>query len=367
MKDIKDQYSKYKLTLTPLTPIFIGSGETLNKTKYYYNSAQKIINVVDEKKLINFLSRSNLIDNFSEYLLNNGNRGNLVNWFSEKRINIDSVNIWKYQLKTGTLKDNKDPKKQLNEIKTFIKGANGLPYIPSSSVKGAIRTALLAYEILNNKSKYSTFFTGDIKSIDIQKIEQEAFGTISNNIFKALRISDSKEFSAENLILVQRYDYPIHKKEPNPMPMFLECLNEFNPVEMSLIIDEEQNKNKYFTQEKIEKALKSFVEVQAEAMEAFRENISQFGYMIDDELDEELDCNMCLGGASGFWSKTIVYALAPNKQIATNSLREFFDKKFKNHQHFLHDKKVSPHAMKMINDNGEYIPIGLCNLKMEKL
>ena len=126
MKDIKDQYSKYKLTLTPLTPIFIGSGETLNKTKYYYNSAQRIINVVDEKKLINFLSRSNLIDNFSEYLLNNGNRGNLANWFNEKRININTVNIWKYQLKTGTIKDSRDPKKQLNEIKTFIKEENSL-------------------------------------------------------------------------------------------------------------------------------------------------------------------------------------------------------------------------------------------------
>ncbi len=362
MKEIKNQYSKYKLTLTPLTPIFIGSGETLNKTKYYYDSLKGIINVVDEKKLINFLSRYNLIDNFSEYLLNKGNWGNLPNWFGEKRININTVNIWKYQLKTGTLKDNKDPKKQLNEIKTFIKGANGLPYIPSSSLKGAIRTALLAYEILNNKSKYSTFFNRDIK---IEKIEEEVFGTISNNIFRALRISDSKEFGGENLILVQRYDYSIHKKAPKPMPMFLECLNAFKPVEMSLIIDEEQNKNKYFTMEKIEKALKLFVEVQAQAMEAFRKNISEFGYMIDDEYDEKLDCNMCLGGASGFWSKSIVYALAPDKQTALNALREFFDKKFKNHQHLLLDKQVSPHALKMINDNGEYVPIGLCNLKIE--
>ena len=366
MKDIKDQYSKYKLTLTPLTPIFIGSGETLNKTKYYYNSAQRIINIVDEKKLIKFLSNSNLIDDFSEYLLNSGSGGNLVNWLSEKRININSLNIWKYQLKTGTLKDNRDPKKQLNEIKTFIKGANILPYIPSSSVKGAIRTALLAYEILNNKSKYSNFFNRDFARIDIKKIEQEAFGAISNNIFRALRISDSKEFSTENLILIQRYDYPIHKKEPNPMPMFLECLNTFSAVKMSLIIDEEQNKNKYFTMEKIEKALKLFVELQAQAMEAFRKNISEFGYMIDDEYDEKLDCNMCLGGATGFWSKTIVYALAPDSQTAVQSLKELFDRKFRIHKHLLLDKEVSPHAMKMINDNGEYIPIGLCNLKMEE-
>ncbi len=366
MKKIKDQYTKYKLTLTPLTPVFIGSGETLNKTKYYYDSAQRIINVVDEKKLIDLLSRSHLVDNFSEYLLNNGNRGNLVNWFSEKRINIDSVNIWKYQLKTGTLKDNRDPKKQLNEIKTFIKGPNGLPYIPSSSLKGAIRTALLAYEILNNKSKYSGFFNKDISKINIRKIEEEAFDPISNSIFRALRIADSKEFGGENLILVQRYDYPIHKKEPNPMPMFLECLNAFKPVELSLIIDEEQNKNKYFTMEKIEKALKLFVELQAQAMEAFRKNISEFGYMIDDEYDEKLDCNMCLGGASGFWSKTIVYALAPDSQTAVQSLKELFDRKFRIHKHLLLDKEVSPHAMKMINDNGEYIPIGLCNLKMEE-
>ena len=72
------------------------------------------------------------------------------------------------------------------------------------------------------------------------------------------------------------------------------------------------------------------------------------------------------GGASGFWSKTIIYALAPDKQTALNSLREFFERKFKKHQHFMLDKQVSPHALKMINDNGEFIPIGLCNLKMEE-
>ena len=67
-----------------------------------------------------------------------------------------------------------------------------------------------------------------------------------------------------------------------------------------------------------------------------------------------------------FWSKTIVYALAPDSQTAVQSLKELFDRKFRIHKHLLLDKEVSPHAMKMINDNGEYIPIGLCNLKMEE-
>ncbi len=363
MKEIKEQYSKYKLTLTALTPIFIGSGETLNKIMYYYNQDQGIINIVDEKKLIKFLSKNNLTDKFSEYLLN-GNNGNLADWLKNYRVyNPNLINIWKYQLKTGIIENVKN--KQLNDIKTFIKGADGLPYIPSSSVKGGIRTALLACEIINNKQKYSDFFNRDISKINIKKLEETVFGSIKDNIFRALRISDSSEFSTKKLILERRYDYPIHKDRPNPMPIFLECLNAYEKAEFSLLIDEELNKNKYFTKEKIEKALSLFTQIQAQAMEAFRKKIGEYGYMIDDNYDDNLSCNLCLGGSAGFWSKTIVYALAPDKKTATDSLREFFERNFKKHKHLLLDKDTAPHTMKMINDNGEYIPVGLCNLKLE--
>ena len=135
---------------------------------------------------------------------------------------------------------------------------------------------------------------------------------------------------------------------------------------MSLIIDEEQNKNKYFTKEKIEKALDEFIMHQSEAQEAFRNNVGEFGYMIDDEYDDNLKVNMVLGGNSGFWSKTIVYALSPDKQSAIKALSEMFSKKFRQHKHDKYDMKTAPHILKMINDNGEYVPIGLCNIKLEE-
>ena len=41
-----------------------------------------------------------------------------------------------------------------HEIQCFIKDAYGMPYIPGSSIKGMIRSALLAYEVKKNPKKY---------------------------------------------------------------------------------------------------------------------------------------------------------------------------------------------------------------------
>ena len=40
------------------------------------------------------------------------------------------------------------------EIDTFVKDAYGMPYVPGSSIKGMIRTALISWEIQRNPEKY---------------------------------------------------------------------------------------------------------------------------------------------------------------------------------------------------------------------
>ena len=49
MKQEIKNYKVYRMSLTTLSPIFIGSGEELNKSMYVYKG--KEISVIDERKL----------------------------------------------------------------------------------------------------------------------------------------------------------------------------------------------------------------------------------------------------------------------------------------------------------------------------
>ena len=150
-QEIKN-YKVYKMSLTTLSPIFIGSGEELNKSMYVYNNRE--IMIIDERKLIKeLLLRKGLYESF----LNECYSGNLnLTNFLEKHLNgYKDMDIYKYKIMSYS-----DVKTNLkfNNINTFIKSSNGKPYIPGSSIKGAIRTAIIANEIYNNKEKYINFF-----------------------------------------------------------------------------------------------------------------------------------------------------------------------------------------------------------------
>lgn len=381
MSNIKDVYTTFTIKMNIKSPIFIGSGDELNKTRYYFNPSTKDVKIVDDKKLRAFLAKHSLFENFQEYLMKNGDYGNLVAWLGENRINIDSVDIWKYSIKAKNIKP-KDVKRnktvQLNNIKTFVKNSNGCPYVPGSSIKGAIRTALLYLELMENRAKYSGYWKRvaylnngrDIKrelEKIIKELEKEVFGSIQENLFKALRVSDSSEVDISNLFVGQRADFPIHKSTVSRMPVCYEFMAEDTELCFSLEIDESLNVGGFFTKERIEKALCEFAKFQNRLYTAFQAKDVPDIYM-PNEIDEKEEPNLCIGGASGFWSKTVVYALADDYQSAVCVLRQLFSSQFdrgsKGHKHAELDKKVSPHAMKLIESDGDFIPIGWTRIEL---
>ena len=265
----------------------------------------------------------------------------------------------------------------MKRYRYFVKDSNGKPYVPGSSIKGALRTALLYLEIVENKQKYAHYWDvvskltdGKIIKKELEKIskdlEEEIFGSISDSIFKSIRISDSQELDFYTLFVGQRNDFAIHKKRPSVMPIEYEFLNIGTCLKFDVIIDEKLNINGYFTKARIEKALCEFSKFQNALYNAFANKTDCL--FLPNEINESVEPNICIGGSSGFWSKTILYALAPNYNSAVNLLRLFFSSQFdkgdKSHKHAELDKEISPHAMKVYSDSGDYIPIGWCKLKL---
>ena len=87
---MKNPYKSYRMKLTTLSPIFIGSGEELNQGQYVFDNKNMNVRILDEGKFANFLIKNNLIDDYSEALLRYGDRINIKRWLEEKRIPLNS-------------------------------------------------------------------------------------------------------------------------------------------------------------------------------------------------------------------------------------------------------------------------------------
>ena len=137
---------RYKITLTTESPVFIGasSQEKLSKRECVYDRDKGFLYVPDLTRLIEAIEKQGSLNDFEAFLLQaqsqQGDRVTLRDFLRNINIPIAPDAPWvRYTLETAS-----GDYSALNTVNCFIKNAQGQPYLPGSSVKGAIRTALLA-------------------------------------------------------------------------------------------------------------------------------------------------------------------------------------------------------------------------------
>ncbi|MFQ6071956.1 MAG: type III-A CRISPR-associated RAMP protein Csm5 [Methanosarcinales archaeon] len=308
-----------KLILDTVTPIHIGSGvevdpfEYVIDDKFYKINLNKFIELLDEKDRNNFLdiSAKNIVQ--TRQVIKNKANLYLVSEYTAK-VSDEVRNIYNSKIS--------DPRNEL-DIQTFIKSRN-LSYVPGSSVKGAIRTALLYY-----------YANKPLQRAD-RNIEGEVFRykNAGNDPFRALKISDSGFIRHEQMQVynVKTYtkkfgqfrsesDYEYRELGFN---IFMECtdahlLNKKVRLEHTLHIDEELQKYNYLkiklTPEIIIKACKEFYGKLIESEKKFFEGESAESIYLEleklDGLIEKKD-NMFLlrlGGGSQYDGITLNLAM----------------------------------------------------------
>lgn len=379
---MKNPYKSYKMKLTTLSPVFIGNGEELNQGQYIFDNTTMTAKILDENKFANFLNKNNLIDEYSNALIQYGGKINLKRWLEEKRIPLNSPIFSKtIPCKYLTVRNKSKKQTSSNNIKPFMKNPNGLAYIPGSSIKGAIRTAFCSYLTYKYKDNFQREWQ-DLKQGLLEKrtnrnlinqiakrIEKKCFNLIKyddekadrGDIFSTLIIGDSNEIPTSNLYITTRLDWAIQKNTPTPMPMNIEVIDSNVNITFNLSID--TNSGTYFSIEKIKKVLDFYTKQQID--NKIYEQNNKYLYS-PDKLSEDIIPNICIGGMTGYFSKNIVYSLAPTKREAINVLREYFANSFQKGGHKEYDIEIAPHTIKAVNDNGDIIPIGWCNLAVEK-
>ncbi len=389
-------YQHYNMKLTTLSPIFIGDGKKLIKKEYIYDGENKKIIIPDLFKMMDYFEMYRMNGEYEIYMSTKKNEINLGEWIKNKRGNLKMVsNFTKYiiDFKNADPRDAKG-KFDLNEIATFIKDPYGLPYVPGSSIKGMIRTALLCYEIANN-DKLSNLLNQiyerskgnnnsrphNLKEATVD-LENEIFKSMNKSIMRGLIIGDSRPLKTSDLTLSKKIDYTIAKNE-NLLPIYRESIKPEVDIYFDISIDSLVDNTAFpYSMANI-----------FEAVNLFNQISNKFFYSIFDRENKGENI-VYLGGGTGFLSKTIIYPAFAKSQVYLKDLykdldigkdeaeKRYRDEKiskavevthriFKrtlgkiyeqhNHEVDLLDE-VSPHTCKCTRYNGELYNMGICKI-----
>lgn len=168
-----------------LTPVHIGSGETLQHgndfVKRKDDDGDNILGIIDPRKVMQLIGEEN-IDKWVAAIEKKESTDKIVKIYAPKaKVEDYSKRII---LDLATAKDT-------DTLKEHIHAGDGSPYIPGSSIKGAIRTAVLAslasgVENLENKIRDRG------GRISAKTIESELLGENPNkDVFRFLQVGDA--------------------------------------------------------------------------------------------------------------------------------------------------------------------------------
>jgi len=127
------------IEIETLTPVHIGSGHELRGNyEYLYFADEKCIAVIDAEKILDFIG----IDNIDNWVAAIDQQLNILHHLPQLR-NAKALDLAQRIISIP----GKAPIAERNGIKAHIHLAEQQPTIPGSSLKGAIRTAILTYLI----------------------------------------------------------------------------------------------------------------------------------------------------------------------------------------------------------------------------
>ncbi|MDR3259703.1 MAG: type III-A CRISPR-associated RAMP protein Csm5 [Fusobacteriaceae bacterium] len=377
---------EYKVKLRTLTPLYIGSGKTIGKKEYVFSLNDKKVYIPDVEKMYKRIREKDKIDEFTDYMLDFNSNYDLLNWLRDNNMQSDFKGWTSYVIDAndGIIKDKNKftgrivDKLANKDIPTFIKDAYGNPYIPGSSIKGAIRTVILYNYIINNKDKFLDDRDLMRKTIDTSRgklkkdlsskskgIESKVFNTLKrleekpdnmvNSNMSGIKISDSKPLSVRDLILCQKIDVLPPKKydgKKNPLNILRECIKPKIDIEFSITID-----TKIFPYD--------MDEIQ-EMITTYNNDYQKKFVSVFDKTDTPCGENtIYIGGGVGFPTKTIIYGLYERKdavEIVSKMLESMFSEKHKHNEDIT--LGVSPHTLKCTKLNGRLYEMGKCNFSI---
>lgn len=375
---MNDFLQEYRIRIRTLGPVHIGAGSEIKKTEWIEDYGKEEIIVTDPKKLMEQAKKKNCLNSFVQMMSSGG--GNLYRWKREENLPIDMFrNAAAYTLSSDGI-EKEDMKK--NNIAAFVKDPYGAPYIPGSSLKGAVRNILRAYrlsrvgypevEALKNaitkyekKNNYLRREAGcvDARTFRTQQRETPWADDPVNDELRGIRISDSLPLNLSSLTLCQKVDVSTDGSESR-LPLLRECLRPGTEIEFALVIDRTE------TQITVQNIFKAVDEFYSDYRTQFL-GVFQYREASDDFRLPEGHI-LFLGGGVGYPSKTVLNQALRTEadQTRVNCVSKVLEatspKRKGNVRRAARPPIVSPRVVKLTEYDGEYMQMGACEMVIEE-
>ena len=379
------QQEKNKMCLRIVTPVNIADGTVLSAKDYLYDAKQQKIYFLNLHEWHKFIFKHNLLTQYEAYIKAFRNTKNLLNWLQGQGYGIDDVQACVTHAASAEVNTvNPQEKQTLNDVNQHIQQPDGSLYVPGSSLKGVFRTAIL-YKLLQQKPAVAKRYWGKVqeemakynfKPVFLNRLtsglEAELLHTLQleergraikpqNAVCSALRglqVSDSYASKNIQVAVLQKVDVDLNKKEKPPLSVFRECMLPGSELYFDVKIEKAFMTTLGINSidDLLQATQKFFEAVLALLQDAFGKRYPQVFTNID-------GANMFLGSNTGFLSKTLLALLAPDAQAAKETIRALLDKSFREHEHVLRDKIISPRTLKCTTCRGELVLMGLAEVR----
>jgi len=223
-----------------LAPLHIGNGNELKMADFYLDDDKKLIKRIDFNKFISYCFENgiNLMEELNKRHYKTGKDFSITKFMDAKGIDPDDFTSYE----VPAIIEKRERESEF-AVKEHIK-CDGA-YIPGSSIKGSIRTALM-WSFLNEGDNVNVLFNEldywirkrgriDLKKID-DRVSHEVFGNDAHhNIFRALRISDTGAIDLEHLEVSEIKIVG----NPQEIPVYVENLKTGTEATFDLYLDED--------------------------------------------------------------------------------------------------------------------------------
>jgi CRISPR-associated RAMP protein, csm5 family len=371
-----------KMKLEVLTPLHIGGADyksKLDKKEYIFDKDKKTLTLIDNEKFIAFLIKKNLFEKYIAYIENNVN--------AKVMIQNRNINLFNFLKANNIDKDIQDFRKKapikldmnienMNDIKLMLRDVQGKPYIPGTSIKGALINLLLVDYIIKNREKFSKEKriilseckkTNDDRSIrglknDIKKIVNQIEKSIIYSDNKSLEkskkfgisVSDSYSYSNTRTNFYQDIDEKRTNKpgedKSRPMPVAREYIIANSIFDFDITLDIDLLEESKLKIKNIDDLIDSI------------ENAMSYLINVLEDKNSPRTENLVLGANTGFLQKTIVYALFEDEKERLEVVKKLLHKNQKNVIGNHLNDKFAPRVLNRIKINNKNLLAGLVKI-----
>ncbi|MDO5334877.1 MAG: type III-A CRISPR-associated RAMP protein Csm5 [Coriobacteriia bacterium] len=273
---------KLRLRVKTVGLVHIGNSQQYGKHDYFADKGK--IAVLDIKRFTKSLNPEQL-QRYCDFLQGDKGGGGLQGFLSKNEdLRKVAKNCIAYRVDTPLFRARRGEIKYY-DVWQFVKDPYGKPYIPGSSVKGMLRTAILLNLVLQNREEYRSRFDlsyavsgrrgadGEIVKYAFRDRVAGKFDAVSDAM-RYVSVSDSEPLKVEDLVFAKKYDQfskkdlARHKPDMgnlsdfdgNSLNVYWECLRPGTEIVVDVSVDEEKLKERLsgleFDAEGIESLLK---------------------------------------------------------------------------------------------------------------